>query len=104
MPTHRNAGRHELGQNFLADRAVIARVVELASDTPGPLVDWGTGDGAITLQLAALGRPLEGVEMIGGASATSPVVSAHTCALPRATFCGTRRRQDRSSCPMCRFI
>jgi len=63
MPTYRNAGRHELGQNFLADRAVIARVVELASDTPGTLVEWGTGDGAITLRLAALGRPLEGVEI-----------------------------------------
>lgn len=63
MPTYRNAGRHELGQNFLADRAVVARVVELASDRSGSLVEWGTGDGAITLQLAALGRPLEGVEI-----------------------------------------
>ena len=56
-------GRHELGQNFLTDRATIARIVDLARERPGPLVEWGTGDGAITLRLATLGRPVEGIEI-----------------------------------------
>lgn len=60
-------GRHELGQNFLADRRVIGRVVELVDDrlhqTPGPIVEWGTGDGAITERLALLGRRIVGIEI-----------------------------------------
>jgi 23S rRNA (adenine-N6)-dimethyltransferase len=62
MPTYR-PGRHELGQNFLRDRATIARIVDLVRERPGPLVEWGTGNGAITLPLATLGRPLEGIEI-----------------------------------------
>lgn len=56
-------GRQELGQNFLADRAVLDRIVQLVRDRPGPIVEWGTGNGAITLALARLGRPLEGIEI-----------------------------------------
>lgn len=56
-------GRHELGQNFLIDRTVIRRVVELATCTPGALVEWGTGDGAITVPLATVGRHLDGIEI-----------------------------------------
>lgn len=60
-------GRHELGQNFLADRRVIGRVVELVDDrlrqAPGPIVEWGTGDGAITERLALLGRRIDGIEI-----------------------------------------
>lgn len=63
MRNNHHPGRHELGQNFLADRSVVARITELAAARPGPLVEWGTGDGAITLSLASLGRPLEGVEI-----------------------------------------
>lgn len=62
MPSHA-PGRHELGQNFLADHATIARIVDLARERTGPLVEWGTGDGAITLKLATLGRPLHGIEI-----------------------------------------
>lgn len=56
-------GRHELGQNFLTDRSVLDRIVHLVSQRQGPLIEWGTGDGAVTLALAELGRPLEGVEI-----------------------------------------
>jgi 23S rRNA (adenine-N6)-dimethyltransferase len=56
-------GRHELGQNFLADRAVLDRIVQLVQQRPGPIVEWGTGNGAITLALDRLGRPLEGIEI-----------------------------------------
>jgi 23S rRNA (adenine-N6)-dimethyltransferase len=58
-------GPHELGQNFLHDSAVIARVVALVANTSGPIVEWGTGDGALTRPLARLKRPLEGIEIDG---------------------------------------
>jgi 23S rRNA (adenine-N6)-dimethyltransferase len=59
----RNPGRHELGQNFLVARSVVDRIVAIASRTTGPLVEWGAGDGALTLPLERLGRPLEAVEL-----------------------------------------
>ncbi|MBB2894072.1 ribosomal RNA small subunit methyltransferase A [Flexivirga oryzae] len=58
-------GRHELGQNFLVDHRVIGRVTELVRDRPGPILEWGTGSGAITEYLADLGRPVEGIEVDG---------------------------------------
>ncbi|OXM46265.1 23S ribosomal RNA methyltransferase Erm [Amycolatopsis alba] len=62
MRTHR-PGRHELGQNFLIDRNTIETVVGLAAATAGPIIEFGTGDGALTLPLERLGRPLTGVEI-----------------------------------------
>lgn len=62
-PHHPRPGAHELGQNYLRDRRTVRRVVELAGRTRGPLVEWGAGDGALTLPLAALARPLEAVEI-----------------------------------------
>ncbi|MFC7374213.1 MULTISPECIES: 23S ribosomal RNA methyltransferase Erm [unclassified Brachybacterium] len=56
-------GAHELGQNFLRDRRVIGRIVELVAATDGAIVEWGAGDGALTLPLSRLGRPLEAVEI-----------------------------------------
>jgi 23S rRNA (adenine-N6)-dimethyltransferase len=61
MPS--SAGRHELGQNFLVDPATVRRMVDIAAQTTGPLVEWGAGAGALTIALAALGRPLEAVEL-----------------------------------------
>lgn len=58
-----HAGRHELGQNFIRDPAVVGRIVDLAAGAPGPLVEWGTGDGALTMKLAELGRPLHGIDL-----------------------------------------
>ncbi|MFE2752642.1 23S ribosomal RNA methyltransferase Erm [Actinosynnema sp. NPDC059335] len=62
MRTHHD-GRHENGQNFLVDRAVIATVVDLVAPTRGPILEIGPGSGALTLPLAALGRPLTAVEI-----------------------------------------
>ncbi|WET79283.1 23S ribosomal RNA methyltransferase Erm [Amycolatopsis sp. QT-25] len=56
-------GRHELGQNFLIDRNTIETVVRLVAGTSGPIIEFGTGDGALTLPLERLGRPLTGVEI-----------------------------------------
>ncbi|NUR59215.1 MAG: 23S ribosomal RNA methyltransferase Erm [Catenulispora sp.] len=61
---HRVGGRHELGQNFLADRALIAAVQRLvAEETAGPIVELGAGDGALTGPLARLGRPVTALEI-----------------------------------------
>lgn len=62
-PHHSRPGAHELGQNHLRDRRTIEHIVEIASRTPGPLVEWGAGDGALTVPLARLGRPLEAIEI-----------------------------------------
>ncbi|MFD6071286.1 MULTISPECIES: 23S ribosomal RNA methyltransferase Erm [Amycolatopsis] len=56
-------GRHELGQNFLIDRNTIETVVKLVAATGGPIIEFGTGDGALTLPLERLGRPLTGIEI-----------------------------------------
>lgn len=58
-----NTGRHETGQNFLVDRRVIARVVGTVAPLPGPIVEIGSGDGALTMPLARLGRPITAVEI-----------------------------------------
>lgn len=58
-----NIGRHEFGQNFLSDRAVVDTIVEMVSSTAGPIVEIGAGDGALTLPLQRLGRPLTAVEV-----------------------------------------
>ena len=50
-------GRHEAGQNFIHDRAVIRSIVDIVSRTNGPIVEIGAGDGALTLPLQTLGRP-----------------------------------------------
>lgn len=56
-------GRHELGQNDLVDRGVIAAIIDLAADRGGPYVEWAAGRGAITRPLARLGEPVHVVEL-----------------------------------------
>lgn len=65
MPHHLSmvGGRHELGQNFLTDRTVIASIEALVAATRGPIVEIGPGDGALTLPLSRTGRPLTAVEI-----------------------------------------
>ncbi|TWE10043.1 23S ribosomal RNA methyltransferase Erm [Rudaeicoccus suwonensis] len=65
MPRNPHVGSHELGQNFLVDRAAVARVIDLVSQRPGVIVEWGTGNGAITVALAELNRPVHGIEIDG---------------------------------------
>ncbi|MGP3990405.1 23S ribosomal RNA methyltransferase Erm [Streptomyces sp. 3N207] len=55
-------GRHELGQNFLTDPATISTFVSLVARTEGPVTEIGGGDGALTLPLQRLGRPLTVLE------------------------------------------
>ena len=62
MPTYRG-GRHELGQNFLTDSKTIQTVVGLVAMTDGPIVEIGSGGGALTLPLQSLGRPITAVEI-----------------------------------------
>ncbi|HYH31950.1 MAG TPA: 23S ribosomal RNA methyltransferase Erm [Pseudonocardia sp.] len=66
MPPSRRAlgGRHELGQNFLVDRRVAARIAALVP--PGPVVELGAGDGALTRQLAARAGDVTAVELDPG--------------------------------------
>ncbi|GAA2020503.1 hypothetical protein GCM10009839_16530 [Catenulispora yoronensis] len=62
--SHPVGGRHELGQNFLIDRTLIAAVQRLVADeTAGPIVELGAGDGALTGPLARLGRPVTALEI-----------------------------------------
>ncbi|MFJ4984638.1 23S ribosomal RNA methyltransferase Erm [Streptomyces sp. NPDC088732] len=56
-------GRHELGQNFLIDRTVLASIEALVARTSGPIVEIGPGDGALTVPLSRTGRPLTAVEI-----------------------------------------
>lgn len=56
--------RHELGQNFLADPHLIAAVQCLVkTETFGPIIELGAGDGALTRPLARLGRPVTALEI-----------------------------------------
>lgn len=65
MHTHAH-GRHEHGQNFLTDRRIVRRVVDLVAETAGPIIEIGPGRGALTLPLERLGRPITAVEIHGG--------------------------------------
>lgn len=62
MPLYQH-GRHEHGQNFLIDQAVVRAIVDLMAGTHGPIVEIGPGDGALTLPLQQLQRPLTAVEI-----------------------------------------
>ncbi|CRZ15824.1 23S ribosomal RNA methyltransferase Erm [Mycolicibacterium neworleansense] len=56
-------GRHENGQNFLRDRRVVADIVKIVARTTGPIIEIGAGDGALTLPLQRLDRPLTAIEI-----------------------------------------
>ena len=56
-------GRHELGQNFLVDRRVVDHIVGVVAATSGPIIELGAGSGALTRELAGLGRPLTALEI-----------------------------------------
>lgn len=65
MPTYRH-GRHEHGQNFLHDETVQRAMADRVAATPGPIIEIGPGDGALTRRLARLARPLTVVEIDSG--------------------------------------
>ncbi|WP_046468968.1 23S ribosomal RNA methyltransferase Erm [Allosalinactinospora lopnorensis] len=66
MPSPYQGGRHEFGQNFLADRSVIDTIGGLVARTSCPIVEIGAGDGAVTLPLSRSGRPVTAVEVDPG--------------------------------------
>lgn len=62
---HRSAhgGRHELGQNFLIHRPTIRNIIDLVARTDGAILEIGSGDGALTVPLAELGRDLAALDI-----------------------------------------
>lgn len=63
MPRSARGGRHELGQNFLHHQPTVDRIARLVADTSGPILEIGSGDGALTRALARLGRPLTAIDV-----------------------------------------
>ncbi|GAB3600021.1 23S ribosomal RNA methyltransferase Erm [Microbacterium tumbae] len=62
-PHAHGGGRHELGQNFLIHRPTLLRITALTASTTGAILEIGAGDGALTEQLAALGRDLRAIDI-----------------------------------------
>jgi len=58
-------GRHELGQNFLRHKPTINTIIEIVSQTDGHILELCAGDGALTTELAKLGRRLFAIEIDG---------------------------------------
>ncbi|MDE1852462.1 MAG: hypothetical protein KGI38_01810 [Thaumarchaeota archaeon] len=58
--------RHRLGQHYLVDQVLIHRIIAFAEITPTERVlEIGTGKGALTKELAGLGKSLVGYEVDG---------------------------------------
>lgn len=63
-PPQGHRPRRSLGQNFLVDRGIQARIVEAVTRIPGGgILEIGPGKGALTEGLVALGDPLVLVEL-----------------------------------------
>ncbi|KAB1930728.1 ErmE/ErmH/ErmO/ErmR family 23S rRNA (adenine(2058)-N(6))-methyltransferase [Micromonospora sp. ALFpr18c] len=63
-PTERDRSRRVLSQNFLTDRAAVARLVRVADPDPaGLLLEVGAGRGQLTRPLAARGGRLTAYEV-----------------------------------------
>ncbi|QPZ38014.1 23S ribosomal RNA methyltransferase Erm [Paramicrobacterium chengjingii] len=63
MPRTSSIGRHENGQNFLVNTAVIDRIIAQVAATDGPILEIGPGGGALTAPLTRLNRPITAVEV-----------------------------------------
>lgn len=61
--------RKSLGQNFLADRNVVLKIVALARRFPPPYLEIGPGLGALTSSLAEAGARVVAVEVDRGLAA-----------------------------------
>ena len=55
--------RTRLGQHLLRDERVLDRIIETVPLDPSPILEVGTGDGALTARLAELDRPLVSMEL-----------------------------------------
>src|SRR5699024_894035 len=56
-------GRHEHGQIILTDHKIINSIIDLVKQTSGPIIEIGPRSGALTHQLAYLGRARTAVEV-----------------------------------------
>jgi len=63
MPRSSHGGRHELGQNSLNHHPTIDQLVNLVATTTGPVLEIGSGDGALTRELVRLKRPLTAIDI-----------------------------------------
>lgn len=63
MPRTSSFGRHENGQNFLVNTAIIDRIVAQVAATTGPILEIGPGGGALTSRLTRLNRPMTAIEI-----------------------------------------
>lgn len=63
MSRSSHGGRHELGQNFLCHRPTIDHLVALTARTSGPILELGSGDGALTRSLARLDRDFTAIDL-----------------------------------------
>ena len=61
--------RKSFGQNFLHDRNIVGKIVELARSFPPPYLEIGPGLGALTRPLAETGAPVVAVEVDRGLAA-----------------------------------
>lgn len=59
----RRSPKPRLGQHFLVDRSVLARILAAVPGDGLPIIEIGAGRGALTEPLAHLGRPLIAVEL-----------------------------------------
>jgi len=79
-------GRHEHGQNLLRDHRVIDTIVGVVARTHGPIVEVGAGDGALTLPLQRLRRPLTAIEVDGARAERLAERAARATRVVRADF------------------
>ncbi len=63
MPRSTHGGRHELGQNFLVHTPTLEKIANLIAGTQGPILEIGSGNGALTRHLARLQRPLTAIDI-----------------------------------------
>ncbi|MSS84050.1 23S ribosomal RNA methyltransferase Erm [Actinomycetaceae bacterium WB03_NA08] len=57
------SGRHEIGQNFLNHTPTISYLVTLVSKTSGSILEIGAGQGALTVPLSKLDRPVTAIDI-----------------------------------------
>ena len=63
MPRSTHGGRHELGQNFLVHGPTLEKIAAIVAATQGPILEIGSGSGALTRHLARLQRPLTAIDI-----------------------------------------
>lgn len=63
MSRSSHGGREELGQNFLVHAPTLEKIATIVAATEGPILEIGSGSGAITRHLADLGRPLIAIDI-----------------------------------------